>query len=63
MASQNQRQPDESSSYVVKPPEQMYRILKANQSSKVWRNAYYLSTSIEDDNFRHDQIPVTQIPT
>ena len=47
----------------MKSSDKMYSIMKSNQSSKVWRNAYYLSTSIEEDNSRHDLHDANIIPT
>lgn len=32
-------------------------MLKTGESNKVWRNAYYLSTSIEEDNMRQQAPP------
>ena len=36
--------------------DQLYKYLKQNQSGKIWRNAYYLSTSIEEDYKRHTDV-------
>lgn len=33
----------------MNPSDKLYSHLKNNNSSKIWRNAYYLSTSIEED--------------
>lgn len=51
-ANEHVSRPYREDHYLEKSSEKLYQMLKEGSSQKVWRNAYYLSTSIEEDNMR-----------